>query len=655
MKNLKGIIKDKRNTGSMPTLEKFSDLARTKKYVSFDIFDTLLKRNVTTPSDVFDLVQLYLPSNVKYSKKIRIEAERIARKNSSTEEITLKDIYTEYLKYVPGDLNELVTAELKAEESVLVANLPILTFYQKCVELGKKVYIISDMYLPQIFIEKVLSKNGIENYEKLYVSCEMDSTKRTGNLFERYLQENSIDVKYAIHIGDSWNSDYKQPKLHGIDAVHIPLIVKNQELVYGQQNIETNYLSNYVNKTMTGTDKYYSFGYRKFGPFLWGYVKWIHSDLVRKGISDVYFFSRDGFIMKKAYDLLYPNANIKSHYLEVSRRSLRVPILWLDNNFATILGMVSPSKRISIRSIFDCVGLRIDDYVDLLNRYNFSKDSSFDRSIIEKDNNLINMYSELKDDIVKNSKIEYRNMVEYLKQQEVSGKFAIVDIGWSGGMQRFLEQTLDKLNIKHDIQGYYIGVADYYTRNEKVHSLNLKGYLFDFKNDENAKDKRSSFVGLFETLFLEQDGSVNNYYKVADTGIVAAKRLPYEYIVNGKETFEYKSVKEIQAGAMDFIGSVNNSILNNFDYSADCLFEGLRKTGQDPTKNDIEMFGNFRFYDEGEDEYLANPKSLMYYIFNIKDLKTDFLSSRWKTGFLKKLLKVKLPYEKMYEWLLRFK
>ena len=254
-------------------------------------------------------------------------------------------------------------------------------------------------------------------------------------------------------------------------------------------------------------------------------------------------------------------------------------------------------------------------------------------------------------DIETVSKKEYELLVKYIDQNHLSGKFAIVDIGWSGGMQRYLIETLNKLGIDAGIKGYYIGVADYYKRNkEVVPDLDLNGYLFDFLHDKNAKDKRSAFVGLFETLFLEQGGSVKNYRVESEN--VTANRLPYEYLENGKPTFEYRNVMDIQRGALDFIKRFGDMDLN---VSADTLYEGLSETGLKPKKADIDMFADFRFFDEGETLYLAKPKSIFYYIFHVGNLKRDFLSSRWKIGFMKRLFKISLPYEEMYRAMLKYK
>ena len=53
------------------------------KYISFDIFDTLIKRPFLDPTDLFDLIdrefEQFVPSSLKF-RKIRTESENIARR-----------------------------------------------------------------------------------------------------------------------------------------------------------------------------------------------------------------------------------------------------------------------------------------------------------------------------------------------------------------------------------------------------------------------------------------------------------------------------------------------------------------------------------------------------------------------------------------------
>ena len=657
MSGLKQTLKNKINTGKTPDAKIL--FKRIEKYenVSFDIFDTLLKRKVNNPNDVFNLMQRAVQDKISNFAQKRIHAESQARSKNNSKEITLDSIYDCMHGTSIEQKEQLKKLELKFEANILVPNKEMIDLFNLCKQANKQIYIISDMYLPLQFIEKILKKNNITGYKKIYLSSNEKLTKRSGQIFDLYLKENSFKAEKCIHIGDSWHSDYKIPKSKGISAIHIPrnTIFSNSDILKEQ------YLNNFIRLNIYNKpvqDPYYKFGYKKFGQFLWGYVKWLHKNFQDANIEKVFFFSRDGYIMKQAYDLLYGELqdNIKVKYLEVSRRSLRVPILWLNSDFESYINMISPSRLVTIQSIFDGAGLDINNYLDLLQKYGFTVHSDFDRNTILQNVQLKNLYSEVLPDIVSKSKEEYKYLREYLEQQHVNGKFAMVDIGWGGSMERYLTQTLNTLGISNDIYGFYIGVADYYKKNVKDFSLKMKGYLFDFMNDATAIDERSSFVGLFESLFLEQDGSVKNY-KYGNNGKVVSNRYSYEYFVEGKPTFEYLSIKKIQAGALEFIKDVKTDcILSDLlCFNSNELYSGIKDTGMQPSKRDLDLFADFHFYDEGRDDKLAAPANIVSYIINPKRLKHDFLVSRWKIGFMKRMFKVDLPYQKLYEYMHRFK
>lgn len=392
-------------------------------------------------------------------------------------------------------------------------------------------------------------------------------------------------------------------------------------------------------------DSYKEFGYKCLGPLLFGFSHWLYSNIKKEQIEKIYFFSRDGYIMKQAFDMLFNDPQIKSYYLEVSRRSLRVPILWKDYSLDVLLTMLGPSQLITLRSIFDSVGLNIDDYQELISKYHFNNNTCFYRKEIKSKQDLINMYNELSNDIYENSIKEFGCLKKYISQYDIKGKIAIVDIGWSGGMQRFLQTTLKEMNIETEILGYYTGVADYYKRNiSEGMRLNMNGYLFDFSHNPKDIDCRSCFVGLYEMLFLETKGSVKKYV-INDEGIASAERYDSEYYINGEFLDEIYLIKKVQEGALSYIyENKNNKTINKNDLS-----KPLLNAGQKPTKEAIQLFANFRFFDEGEYLYLATPKKLFYYIKKPHNFKIDFYKSRWKTAFLKNLFKIPLPYFYIYK------
>ena len=75
--SLKQYINKKRNTAYMPSYENLIDKINNYENVSFDIFDTLLKRNVKEPTDVFDIVQRYVGKEYPNFKVKRIDAWKI--------------------------------------------------------------------------------------------------------------------------------------------------------------------------------------------------------------------------------------------------------------------------------------------------------------------------------------------------------------------------------------------------------------------------------------------------------------------------------------------------------------------------------------------------------------------------------------------------
>lgn len=398
-------------------------------------------------------------------------------------------------------------------------------------------------------------------------------------------------------------------------------------------------------------NKYYHFGYTKFGPLLWGYSHWLLDNFIGNRINKAFFFARDGLIMKRAFELISGHEEIECHYLEVSRRSLRVPVLWKDLSFENLLTMLSPSELISIQSIFDGVGLPISSYVDMIQEYGFSTDTVFYRSEILKDQNLMSMYKILSVDVKNNSLTEYELLKKYLAQHKVNGKFAVVDIGWSGGMQRFLQATLNTMGIDNEILGFYTGVASHFKRNIAAEKLNLNGYLFDFSHDESAVDIRSSYVGLYELLFLETRGSVKNYIE-EENGNIVAVRYPYEYADGKGFVEEAKCVGLVQAAALDYIKSRESDgsvIPEKME-----LCRPLINAGMKPSNEALSLFADFRFFDEGVCNYLAKPKSFLYYLFHLDQLKRDLYASRWKTGFLRRLFRLPISYQFLYKFLKRF-
>ena len=360
------MVKKKINTGKINEkviinkCEKF-------EYVSFDLFDTLLKRNCSKPTKIFEFLEKEVA--LEDFAENRINAEKNARRKNKYGEVTLEDIYCEY-----DGLNEklkkiIIKKEKELEFKFIIENQKIINIYNELIKKNKKIIFISDTYFDEDFIKEILCKINVKKYEKVYISSKINKTKRLGNIYKYVLDDLDIDYNQIIHIGDSIVSDFLNSKKEKIRSIHVPKYIKNSSFIFKSEQIEMDVLNSYLKNTYEERDYFALFGYEKFGPFLYGYVSWLLGELKLKKIKKVYFFSRDGLIMKKAFDIIN-DSDIKSYYLEVSRRSLRIPTLWIDLNFENIVRVLPKTTYISIYDFFSTLGLDIDKYRNMLKENN---------------------------------------------------------------------------------------------------------------------------------------------------------------------------------------------------------------------------------------------------------------------------------------------
>lgn len=94
----------------------------------------------------------------------------------------------------------------------------MIEVWKWCRDNGKKIVIITDMYLPRRVLNAILAKIGVD-YDCLYISGEEGVTKRTSELFAVVLRKLNIKPTQIIHIGDDLNNDINMPRMKGITSL----------------------------------------------------------------------------------------------------------------------------------------------------------------------------------------------------------------------------------------------------------------------------------------------------------------------------------------------------------------------------------------------------------------------------------------------------
>lgn len=340
-------------------------------YVSFDIFDTLIKRPFYEPSDLFGLLNKYaeplLDPGLSF-RKMRMQAETYARKKYARlhpewEDITIDEIY-ECLSKLYG-IKEEIADRMKEHEKELEIRFASARhagkeLYDAALLAGCSILLVSDMYLDRGTIEAILRSCGYDGYKKLYLSSQVRKAKFTGSLFAHVKKETGEGASHIYHIGDHWQSDYINAQKNGFSPLFFPKAVEvfenkikgvttnacgflahkaagagvNTEELYQSQGLRcmlslvySRYFDNPYRSFCAESDLNmdpFLVGYYAVGMHLAGLSAWLLSECMEHGVRTLHFLSRDGFLVMQAYHMLsksYPAA-ARPNYLYASRRAV---------------------------------------------------------------------------------------------------------------------------------------------------------------------------------------------------------------------------------------------------------------------------------------------------------------------------------------------
>ena len=421
---------------------------KIKEYdvISFDIFDTLLVRPYAKPTDLFlHLEHIY---NIKDFAQNRVKAEESARKKHfDKEDITLDQIYDE----IESKFAFLKEKEIELEKKVLIVNKNVKKLYDHALELGKKIIITSDMYLPKNIIEEILHKNGYNNYFKLYLSSDILLTKYSSNLYEYIIKDLNINPNNIFHIGDNYQSDFLNPKRFGIRSEFVPKVI--DELLLSNSRAKKFLDENYNNlgvSIILGIlaigNSYKEFNYwEKFG-FLYGgpavlaFMLWLQKKSQEDRVDKLLFIARDGFTLQKVFNIINKN-EIKTEYIYAPR------ILWfiITLDYRIHMKYFPVETLESIKSILNYFKNK-DEYLKK-HTPNINSSEEGNEFII----NNIELYKKL-------ANIEYNKYKSYIEQYaSKNNKIGVVDTcSFFISSQKTISLFLEKNNVT----GYYWYLLD---------------------------------------------------------------------------------------------------------------------------------------------------------------------------------------------------
>ena len=550
----------KQFTANHMTVGEYIEKASEYDIVSFDIFDTLILRPFTEPTDLFYFVGNDL--GFMDFKNVRMQAEYEARmqcyKNKKHMEIDLKDIWEKFQEMTGISAPKGMELEMQYEMKFCYANPFMQKVYQELQKRGKKIIITSDMYLPADFLKKMLQKNGYAGFEQIFISNEYKASKAKGDLYDLVKREVASDGT-LIHIGDNLHSDIAMAKKHKVDALHYQN-VNQYSLMYRAYDMSAMIGSAYrgiVNNNLyNGLNVYskpFEFGFIYGGLFVLGYCNFIHRYCKRNQIDKILFLSRDGDILMQAYKMLYPEDCFEYAYW--SRRAA-TQLMANENRYDYFRRFLYHKVNCG-KTIYEV--LKAMDLESLCEK--------LPGKILESD--------ELTDKNVKTLKEFIEANWEYVKEAYASKhtaakqyylgilngckKVCAVDIGWAGSGAISLDYLVGNVwEIPCQVIGMIAGTNTIYNAEPNasetfLQSGKLVSYLYSQSHNRDLLKKHDPNKGynIFWEILLSSPTRQFRGFKWNET----SNEVEFEF---GNYDKNVEGIKEIQEGILEFVTEYQN-------------------------------------------------------------------------------------------------
>lgn len=631
--------------------EKIKEKIKGHRIVSFDMYDTLIKRDVAKPTDLFYAVGEYVrEGNRHFFWQERVDAEKKVRKEKG-EGTTLADIYSEMAK--KGVTEENVSyIEQEMEMSAAVPEKDMREVFNWCKGEGYSIVITTDMYLPGTILERILTRCGITGYDKMYVSCENGVSKRTGDAYRTIQEDYGASPQEIIHIGDNRISDFEKAIEAGLDCI---LIENGETKAFLPKKDDDSYerrtLSAIAANHCQGMSAPKRTGFYTFGPILYGFSQWLEKRIREDGIEKVFFLSRDGYMLQKAWSIV-TKSEVENHYVYCSRRAITVPLLWKHPDLDTLNKYITFYSVVSLRFFLSALGLKYEAYIQSAKEFNLDMDFSASYSDFIQDSRIVSFYEKIKVNVIKNSRIEYDAVMAYLKSLEPGGNIAVVDIGYNGTMQKALLEYLKEIDTGSRVTGYYVVLKP---DSSIIRNNEIKAY--GYFNDEYSHEREifrdiKTFTPIFESCFLAPHGSVLHFQKMNQD--VEPVFQEYEYDSQfGQRCDERKIIGDFQDGAIECVKTIIKSqLIPSIDVSD--AINSFMRMGLNPSFEEIQLWGDLRFFDHGT-MYIAAPRSLLFYLFHFNTLKIDWKACKWRQAFLKRMTGLDVNFFKILSFTRRLR
>lgn len=520
--------------------------------ISFDIFDTLILRPFSKPTDLFMVVGNKL--KIIDFMRIRMEAEKVARDESmvlkGNHEVSIYDIYEKVSRKTGIKVQEGVSAEIETEMEFCFANPYMKRVYDLLKDQGKKIILTSDMYIPADMMVKLLKSCGYEGYQKLYISCDYECNKRNGGLYKTIRHEMGNDAK-IIHIGDNYTTDVNSAKSNGFYTSYYKNChdIGNPFRADHMSELVGSFYAGIVNTHLHNGSKqyspYYEYGYIYGGLYVTGYCNWIHKKAEEENVDKILFLSRDGYIYQKIFNKMYDD--VPNEYVYWSRiANIKYTIENQREDF--LLRIIRHSSTAVIPRTYGDVlaSVSLQNLIPYLKEHGMDKDTLFTVEKVRFLEEFLLCYWEMIEKVYNDESTELKKIMKKILYG--CKTVAVVDVGWGGtgplGIKYLIEE---KWKFDCNIKCWLAASRDVnHVKNlNELMNNEIEAYMFSqIKNRQLYSFHSNTNKGLnnifFEVFTQAQHPSF--------AGVGKGGELEFDI----PEVENYEMIREIHRGILEF-------------------------------------------------------------------------------------------------------
>ena len=613
-----------------------------KKIISFDIWDTIIKRKCH-PEEV----KLYTAKYIllKYQEKLKekykdiyeilkkrneIETEicNESEKNGYDSECRIIDVFLRLQKtiFTEGDAIdislELLEAEIEQEKRVIYINPDILPIFEKYKDL--KMYCISDFYMGSKELRKLLEHLNLNiKIEKIFSSADYLLNKRTGRLYKKAEEELKISPSEHIHVGDNPYSDIESAKNIGIEAIKI----EKKNINFSPTANRKKYIDfeNLIKEQKSLENKLYNSGLN-IGNILYYFVYDVVEYAIKNKFDVVYYCTREGETFIKIHEMIKKNNpfGVKvpdCRVLEVSRMATFSASM-KEFSIAELLRLWSQYREQSMNALFKTLAINIEKYKKFFGKYDITvkekiKEPWFDIRIqnLCRDDEFTNMINQ-------ELKHKREELMKYFKTVgiENDGKSMLtVDIGWRGTIQ----DNIAYIYNKNEITGCYLTLYDYY--NAQPVNAHKEKFISDKKIINNEV---SNIITLLEWIYNPGTGSVVEY---KDGEAIRKAKSKETDIVK-------KYIKPLQDGMFDCAEIINEYMAIHPYESKENLkdvYQIIKNLEKHPSEEIVEAYYSMVFNDTfGTGDYVKKNDLNFWEKINVLKCRKILRNEIWKEAFI---------------------